>query len=98
MSAKEDLDLGARYFRAAEVARSDGIRSGNEVALLNWIRRNVRYDAKNEFYLFLGIGSALADLEAQAEGYANQAERAYKLAKKKSKTVTRPNILRPSWF
>lgn len=83
MSKREEEKLSRMYREAALKAHEQGVRADNEDALLAWIRENVRYRTDTEFFLFLGIGSALADIEAQKEGYANQAERAYDIARKK---------------
>ena len=78
------MDLKALYKSAAEQANKDGIDSGNEDDLVQWIWANCKYHPDNEWYLLLGIGSALADLQAQAEGYKNDVHRAFEIAKAKT--------------
>ena len=79
--AKESLKQ--RYVKAAQAAHEEGVRASNEAAVLDWIRRSVRYRPDTEFFMFLGVGSALADIEAQEAGYEGQAHRAYESASRK---------------
>jgi hypothetical protein len=81
--AKKDLELEGKYEEIASAAHHDGVKASDEADLLVWIRARVKYRPDTEFFIFLGVGAALADLEAQEEGYKNQAERAYDLAMKK---------------
>lgn len=80
--AKKD-DLSEKYEEIARAAHRDGVRASDEADLLVWIRAIVKYRPDTEFFIFLGVAAALADIEAQKQGYKNQAERAYDLAVKK---------------
>lgn len=68
---------------AAKSAYDAGISAGNQDQLVAWIRANCRYRSDSEFFLVLLIGSDLADLQAQAEGYPHEVARAYAAAESK---------------
>jgi hypothetical protein len=68
------------YRAAAKVAQEKGISASDEDALLRWIRQSCRYPKEVEFFVVLGIGSELADLEAQSQGYKNEVDRAFQAA------------------
>lgn len=70
-------NLKTLYRLAANNAYNDGIDAGNEIQLVSWIRENCRYDKDKEFFLVLGIGSELADIQARSLGYKNEVDRAW---------------------
>ena len=75
--------LGELYAQAAQKAFDDGIDAGDQDQLVQWIQANCSYDPDNEFFLVLGIGSALADLQSQSKGYKHQVDEAYSKAVQK---------------
>jgi hypothetical protein len=81
------MELKEIYKAAAQKAMTDKINPGNEQDLIKWIYQNCSFDEGNLFFLVLGIGSELADLIAQKNGYDNQVDEIFKtkLLKYKSK-------------
>lgn len=77
------MDLKQLYKIAAQQAFNDKVDAGNESALVAWIQAKCKYEKKNEFYLVLGIGCELADLQAQKQSYKNEVHRAFEIAIKK---------------
>jgi hypothetical protein len=75
------LDL--LYRAAAAAAYKDGVSAGDPAALREWIESHCSYNADQMFFLVLGIGTELADIEAQAQGYDNEVHRAFESAKRK---------------
>jgi len=73
------------YKQAAQKALDDGIDAGNEKQLVAWIWNNCNFRTECLFFLVLGIGCELADLQAQAEGFENDVVRAYLMAQTKLK-------------
>lgn len=71
------MNLEETYRQAARVANHDGVRASNEDAVIDWIRQNCAYRADMEFFLFLGICSEIANIEARSEGYKDQFDRAF---------------------
>jgi hypothetical protein len=69
------------YKQAAQKAYSDGIDSGNEMQLAKWIWSNCKFPLECYYYLVLGIGCELADIQAQKQGFLDEVERAYYTAK-----------------
>lgn len=65
----------------AKAAFDADIEAGNEAQLVAWIRANCHYRADSEYFLVLLIGSSLADLQAQAQGFPHEVARAYTAAK-----------------
>ena len=45
--------------------------------LAKWIWSNCEFPLECLYYLVLGIGCDLADLQAQRDGFTNEVERAY---------------------
>jgi hypothetical protein len=74
-------DLGKIYKMAAERADGQGISAADQTALVSFIRGNCIYDEDKEFFLVLGIGCELADIQARRAGYKNEVDRAYTAAK-----------------
>jgi hypothetical protein len=74
--------LDELYNRAASAARSEGIPVDDTPhgPLALWVRRNCAYRTDTEFFIVLGIAGAMADLEAQGQGYINAADRAARKA------------------
>lgn len=66
---------------AAKTAFEAGIDAGDQDQLVAWIRGNCRYRVGAEYFMVLLIGSALADLQAQAQGWPNEVARAFAAAK-----------------
>lgn len=75
------MNLKALYKNAAKKAFSDGISAGDEKQLIAWIYANCDFDDEVLFFLVLGIGAELADLEAQKQGYISEVDRAFTIAK-----------------
>ena len=73
-------NLSAIYRQAAQAAHEAGISAANEKNLVAWIRSNCAYRVDTEYFLVLGIGCELADLEAQKLGYKNEVSRAFHVA------------------
>ena len=71
------------YHRAAIKANEDKIDAGNENQLVSWIQNNCKYDQVNEFFLVLGIGSELADIQAKNQGHHDEVDRAFKIVMSK---------------
>jgi hypothetical protein len=82
-AASDSKALGELYAQAAQKAFDDGIDAGDQDQLVQWIQSNCSYDPNNEFFLVLGIGSALADLQSQSKGYKHQVDEAYSKAVQK---------------
>lgn len=78
------MDLKALYKNAANKAFSDGISAGDEKQLIEWIYANCTFDDEVLFFLVLGIGAELADLEARKQGYISEVDRAFTIAKSKT--------------
>jgi hypothetical protein len=76
-SLKNKPDLADIYKAAAAKAHTDGVFAGNEPALVEWIYQNCRFDDDKLFFLVLGIGCELADIEAREHGYDNGAHEAF---------------------
>lgn len=79
----EKMNLSEAYKTAARAASEDGIDAGNEPQLIEWIRRNCKYRPETEFFLVLGIGCELANMQSQQRGYKSNVHEAYELAKPK---------------
>jgi hypothetical protein len=69
--------------KAADAAESDGVPCGGEFGgpVHEWVRRNVSYRPESEFYVVFLLSCELADRQARREGFANQADRAVRLAR-----------------
>ena len=80
MKATQENPLKELYKLAAGTANKQGIMPGNQTALVQWIRANCNYRPDTEYFLVLGIGCELADIQARAQGYNNDVHRAYNLA------------------
>jgi len=76
-AVKKKPDLADIYNAAAAKAHKDGIGAGNEPELVRWIYQNCRFDDDKLFFLVLGIGCALADIEARERGYENGIHEAF---------------------
>lgn len=77
MTDQEEYEyLGRMYQAAALAAFEAGISTTDEDQLIDWIQQNCNYRPSTEFFLFLGIGAALADLWAQSRGYKDQFDEA----------------------
>ena len=50
----------------------------------NWLRRHVKHRPDTLFFIVLGVISAMADIDAQSEGYEGQIDRAIKKMKDRS--------------
>ena len=74
------MELKDIYKVAAKIAFEEGIDAGDETMVLEWIRKTCSYRPDTEFFLVLGIGAELADLEAQKQGYDSEAHRAFEYA------------------
>jgi len=74
------MSLSEIYKAAAEKAYIDGIPAGDEGRLIDWIFANCRFDEDKLFFLVLGIGCELADIEARAEGFENGVHKAFNSA------------------
>jgi hypothetical protein len=74
------MDLNQLYKQAAQAADADGISAGDQDALVAWIRSNVRYRPDTEFFIALGIGCELADIQSVRRGYKNQVDEAFQNA------------------
>jgi len=70
-------NLKELYNQAARKAFTDGVDAGSESALVAWIWSNCNYRPDTEYFLVLGIGCALADLQAQEKGFKNEVQRAF---------------------
>jgi len=70
--------LKLTYKLAAQAAYAAGESADNQEKLTSWIRANCKYRPDTEIYLVLGVGSALADIEAQAQEYLGQIDRIFK--------------------
>lgn len=70
-------DLNQIYKAAAEKAHVDGILAGDEGKLIDWIYANCRFDDDKLFFLVLGIGCELADIEARGAGFENGVHQAF---------------------
>ena len=73
----DKMTLKQLYKQAAQKAFTDGIDAGDQSALVAWIRSNCNYRPETEYFLLLGIGCNLADLQAQAKGFKNDVHRAF---------------------
>jgi hypothetical protein len=73
-------DLNTIYKQAAQKAHTDGIAAGDEAKLVEWICSNCRFDEDKLFFLVLGIGCELADIEARKEGFENGVHKAFNSA------------------
>ena len=71
-------DLNEIYKAAAQKAFEDGIDPGNENQLIDWLEKNCNFNPDYLFFLILGVGSELADIIAQHEGYADQVDKIWK--------------------
>ena len=71
-------ELKQIYKAAANKAFEDNIDPGNEPQLIAWIENNCSFDREYLFFLVLGIGAELADLQAQHEGYEHQVDKIWK--------------------
>jgi len=74
--------LGQMYRNAAKRCRDEGVPLDDSPngAIHQWCVRNCKMREGTEFFIVLGICCAMADLEAQAEGYENQSDRAAAIA------------------
>jgi len=79
-----DMTLRDTYKRAALIALHDNVRASNEPMLTAWIRQNCSFRLSTEFFLVLGIGAELADLEANCHGYKSEVDRAFDIAATKT--------------
>jgi len=57
--------LSDMYNEAAIQANIDGISAGDEQNLTLWIKANCKYKLENEYFLVLGIGCALAEIQGK---------------------------------
>jgi len=78
----DTASLKQKYNLAARQAFFDGIDAGHEKELIGWIRNKCTYAEKQEFYIVLGVGSELADMQARAQGYESEVHRAFEVAKR----------------
>lgn len=75
-----DETLSNMYHKAAIRAINDNVDAGNENQLISWIRQNCTYDPGMEFFLVLGIGADLADIQARQAGFKNEVDRCFSVA------------------
>ena len=75
-----DLDLV--YRECAVRCQEEGIPNDDSPfgAIHCWVISNVRHRSDTAFYIVLGISGAMADLDAQSEGFTDQLGRAAKKA------------------
>ena len=68
--------------QAAEKAEADGVEIDGEPygPVHRWARLNMSYRADQEFWIVALLTAELNDRDARREGYANQCDRAAKLA------------------
>jgi hypothetical protein len=71
------MGLKELYAEAAGQANKAGISAGDEASLVEWIRQNCKYREGIEFFLVLGIGCELADIQAKEQGFKNEVDRAW---------------------
>lgn len=84
---RQTNELSAAYHRAAERANADGIDAADETSLVQWIRNFCSYRPDTEYFLVLGIGSELADIQAQEAGYKNEVDRTVSKIKKQTTPI-----------
>ncbi len=84
------MALSEIYKQAAIAAHADGIKASNQAELVTWIRANCKYRPETEYFLALGIGCDLADIQAIEAGYKSEVDRAFQAAKSK---LERPTCL-----
>ena len=72
------MNLSNEYIRLAKLATEQGIPNDPDPngAIHQWIDQNIRYRPDTAFWIVFGISSAMADLQAQSEGYADALDRA----------------------
>lgn len=75
--------LGELYREAGIKCREAGTKLDAEPcgAIHEWVIQNVKFRPGTEFFIVQGIASAMADLDAQDEGFENQLDRAAHLMK-----------------
>ena len=75
-------DLGEMYRQCAVKCRADGVALDAEScgAIHRWVVANMKLRAGTEFFIVTGIASAMADLQAQDDGYSNQLGKAVSIA------------------
>ena len=76
------IDLEELYRECAIRCRDEGIANDDSPfgAIHCWVISNVRHRSDTAFYIVLGISGAMADLDAQFEGFTDQLDRAAKKA------------------
>ena len=72
------VNLVEVYREAAQMCRDAGVPLDAEPggAIHQWVVQNVKHRPDTAFWIVTGIASAMADLDAQDEGYADQIDRA----------------------
>jgi len=70
--------LASLFRQAALICQESGIPNDSKPngAISQWVRANCHYRPETEFFIVLGISCALADLDAQAEGFENNLAKA----------------------
>ena len=74
------MELQEMYDSAAAMCLDAGVTPDSEPcgAVHRWVVQNVSYRPGTEFFIVLGITSALLDILARREGYANAIDKAVK--------------------
>lgn len=70
--------LGKMYEQAAAMCVAEGVENDAEPcgALHRWVVANVTHRPDTAFFIVQGIAAAMADLDAQEQGYRDQGDRA----------------------
>jgi len=76
------MDLGKIYEDCAVRCRKERVPLDAEPngAIHRWVSQNVKHRPDTAFFIVIGIAAAMADIEAQSEGFRDQFDRAAKLA------------------
>ena len=76
----DEMNLDEEYRRMAEKASVEGVPNDAEPmgAIHRWVAENVNHRPETAFFIVLGISAAMADMDAQSEGYRNQFDRSLK--------------------
>lgn len=75
---KEPSKLHEMYRQCAALCRNAGVPCDDSAGgpVHAWVHQHCSYRPGTEFFIVLGICCAMADMDAQAEGYEGQADRA----------------------
>lgn len=76
------MQLEELLAQAAEKAEADRVEINGEPygPVHRWVREHIDYPADQEFWIVALLTAELNDRDARREGYANQCDRAAKLA------------------